>query len=205
MAFDKAVVPRLCDFFANNPEITEKRMFGGNFAEVVVLGSVPADGDDGDIGLLFVSARQVDSGNDLVDRVQRTGEQPGLLPGDDGTGVAGEAVAVGEYCVVVADTAVIALQFSGKGLTAVREVVFELLPLRGQRESTSGPSSSMTCICHFLTQASSSLTLKRRIHNLLDVAQRMPVPAEMTSSAAPIQEILIKTITGSVRSFLMLA
>jgi len=59
MAFDKAVVPRLCDFFANNPEITEKRMFGGNFAEVVVLGSVPADGDDGDIGLLFVSARQV--------------------------------------------------------------------------------------------------------------------------------------------------
>jgi len=64
-------------FFANNPWITAKRMFGGNFAEVVD----------------------------------------------------------GGYCV--ADAAVTALQFSGKGLTGAREVAFELLPLSGRRESTS--------------------------------------------------------------------
>ncbi|HCN08507.1 MAG TPA: hypothetical protein DIT01_11285 [Lentisphaeria bacterium] len=43
----------------------------------------------------------------------------------------------GGYCVVVADAAVTALQFSGKGLTGAREVAFELLPLSGRRESTS--------------------------------------------------------------------
>ena len=73
-------MPRRPDFFiANNPWITAKRMFGGNFAEVVD----------------------------------------------------------GGYCVVVADAAVTALQFSGKRLTGAREVTFELLPLRGRRESMS--------------------------------------------------------------------